>query len=293
MVAHDSAVQSLSIQEYFEDMDIYTHHLATWPRSRLESAIRRRAQTTYLGQGLVLARILGRFKMFLRSSDRGFACHLMLDGFWEMWLTQFLASQIRAGMTVVDVGANFGYYTLLFADAVGEAGRVIAVEPNPDTAALLRETVNLNGYAKRTRIVPYALSSVDGSAWLYTPDGEPKNATLVEGPGCPGGHTIEVSTLTLDEVALEYPRIDLIKIDAEGSEVNIIAGMRQLVARDRPMIVLEFNAARYKEPRDLLDTLLGFYGGFQEISFNGEISTVDIADVTDPRSVEDRLLLFR
>ena len=274
-------------------MDIYTDHLATWSRSKLESAIRRRVQATYLGEGLVLARILGRPKMFLRSSDRGFACHLMLDGFWEMWLTQFLASQIKPGMTVVDVGANFGYYTLLFADAVGEVGRVIAVEPNPDTVALLRETVNLNGYEKRTRIVPYALGSVGGSAWLYTPDGEPKNATLVEGPGCPGGHTIEVSTLTLDEVALEYPKIDLIKIDAEGSEVNIIAGMGQLMARDRPMIVLEFNAARYKEPQGLLDTLLGFYGGFQEISLNGEILSIDIADVTDPRSAEDRLLLFR
>src|SRR5258707_8071492 len=131
-------------------MEIYQEHLETWPRHRLEDAIRRRVQTAYLGDGLVLARILGRQKILLNGSDRGFACHLMLDGFWEMWLTQFLAGQVKPGMTVVDVGANFGYYTVLFADAVGDAGRVIAVEPNPDAAALLRETVLLNGYAPRT-----------------------------------------------------------------------------------------------------------------------------------------------
>src|SRR5260370_19641668 len=96
-------------------MDLYSDQLATWARQRLEKAIRRQVQTVYLGNGLVLARILGRFKIFLRTDDRGFACHLMLDGFWEMWLTQFLARSIRSGMTVIDVGANFGYYTVLFA----------------------------------------------------------------------------------------------------------------------------------------------------------------------------------
>jgi FkbM family methyltransferase len=273
-------------------VDIYTHHLATWPRSRLEAAIKRRVQTAYLGDGVILARILGRHKIFLRSSDRGFGCHVMLDGFWEMWLTQFLAAHVKPGMTVVDVGANFGYYTLLFADAVGGSGRVIAVEPNPDAAALLQETVLLNGYASRTRIVPHALSNVSGTARLYAPDGEPKNASIVEHPDLPGGRTYDVSTVALDKIALEHPRIDLVKIDAEGSEVAIIAGMQQLITRDRPMIVLEFNAARYPDPRAFLDTLLVRYGSCKEISLDGETRPVDLAVVTDPRWSEDRLLLF-
>ena len=273
-------------------MDLYPHHLATWKRPILEAAIRKRVQTAYLGDGVVLARVLGRHKMFLRSSDRGFAGHVMLDGFWEMWLTQFLARRVKPGMTVVDVGANFGYYTLLLADAVGELGHVIAVEPNPDAVALLRETVLLNGYASRTRIVPHALSSVAGSAWLYAPDGEPKNAAIVEQAALPGGSTTEVSTLTLDEVALQYPKIDLVKIDAEGGEVGIIAGMQQVIARDRPMIVLEFNAARYANRKALLDGLLAHYGEFKEIFLSGEVGTVDAAVVIDPRSAEDRLLLF-
>ena len=54
--------------------------------------------------------------------------------------------------------------------------------------------------------------------------------------------------MTLDELALRYPRVDIVKIDAEGGEVGIVAGMQRLIARDRPTIVLEFNAARYSRP---------------------------------------------
>jgi FkbM family methyltransferase len=273
-------------------MDLYPHHLATWSRPILEAAIRRRVQTAYLGDGLVLARILGRHKIFLRSADRGFACHLMLDGFWEVWLTQFLARTLKPGMTVIDVGANFGYYTLLCGDAVGETGHVIAVEPNPDAAALLGETVVLNGHAARTRIVPHALGAAAGRAWLYAPDGEPKNAALVDRADLPGGRTVEVSTLTLDEIGLERSKVDLVKIDAEGGELAIVAGMQQLIAHDRPTVVLEFNAARYPDPRAFLDGLLTAYGTARELALDGAILPLDIASVTDQTKLQDRLLLF-
>ena len=273
-------------------MDLYPEHLATWPRPTVEAAIRRRVQTAYLGDGLVLARILGRHKIFLRSSDRGFACHLMLDGFWEMWLTQFLARHVTPGMTVVDVGANFGYYTLLMGDLVGAAGQVIAVEPNPEAASLLQETVLLNGHRTRTRVVPHALGASAGRGWLYAPDGEPKNAALVDVEHLPGGRTVEVSTLTLDEVVLPYAKVDLVKIDAEGGEQGIVAGMRQLIARDRPAIVLEFNAARYADPRRFLDELLATYGTARELSLDGTLLPLDRISVLDQTSLEDRILLF-
>jgi len=273
-------------------MDLYPHHLANWPRTRLEAAIRRRVQTAYLGDSLVLARILGRHKIFLRSSDRGFACHVMLDGFWEMWLTQFLARHVKLGMTVIDVGANFGYYTLLLGDAVGETGHVIAVEPNPDAAALLRETVLLNGHGTRTRVVPHALGATAGHGWLYSPDGEPKNATLVDRKDLPGGRTINVKTLTLDEIALPCKKVNLVKIDAEGGEIAIAAGMRQLIARDRPMIALEFNPARYADPRGFLTEMLASYGTARELSLDGDLLPLDKMAVLDQTNREDRILIF-
>lgn len=273
-------------------MDLYPHHLASWPRTRLETAIRRRVQTAYLGEGVVLARILGRHKIFLRSSDRGFACHVMLDGFWEIWLTQFLACHVKPGMTVVDVGANFGYFTLLLGDAVGESGHVIAVEPNPNAVALLQESVLLNGHGQRTRIVPHALGATAGQGKLYFPYGEPKNAALVDREDLPGGRTIDVTTLTLDEVALPCKKVDLVKIDAEGGEIAIVAGMRQLIARDRPTITLEFNPARYVDPRGFLDEMLASYGKALELSLDGALLPLDRTAVLDQTNREDRILIF-
>lgn len=273
-------------------MDLYPNHLATLPRRTLERAIRWRVQTAYLGNGLVLARVLGRHKMFLRSSDRGFACHVMLDGFWEMWLTQFLARTVKPGMRVVDVGANYGYYTLLMGDAVGEAGQVIAVEPNPDAAVLLAESVTLNGFASRTYLVPQALGAAEGTALLFAPDGEPKNALLVSHAGLPGGQTQEVLVTTLDALALAGPRVDLIKIDAEGAEQAIVAGMQGVLARDRPTLVLEYNAARYADPDGFLDGLLAVYGDARELTGDGHLVPLDRVSVTDQGPRLDRLLVF-
>ena len=115
--------------------------LAEMGRDDAEAAIRARSQAVALGDGRILARVLGRNKMFLLANDHGFAAHVMLDGFWESWITLFFARNVRPGMTVIDVGANFGYYTCVFADAVGASGRVIAIEPAPVTARLLRDTV--------------------------------------------------------------------------------------------------------------------------------------------------------
>ena len=274
-------------------MDLYPHHLATWSRQRVEAAIRRRVQTAYLGAGVVLARVLGRHKIFLRSADLGFACHLMLDGFWEIWLTQYLASCVKSGMTVIDVGANYGYYTLLLADAVGETGRVIAVEPNPDAVALLLQSVQLNGHAGRVHIVPHALSAGAGKRLLYVPAAEPKNATLVDRADLSGGRTVEVCTVTLDEIALSYPKVDLVKIDAEGSEQEIVAGMSGLIARDRPMLVLEYNAARYANPRAFLDELLAAYNTAEELELTGDIVPINVDSVANSGNRYDRLLLFR
>jgi FkbM family methyltransferase len=216
----------------------------------------------------------------------------MLDGFWEMWLTQFLARQVKSGMRVIDVGANFGYFTLLLGDAVGASGRVVAVEPNPETASLLRESVALNGHAGRTRIVDKALSDATGTAWLFSPESEPKNATVVGRPNMPGGRTFEIPTVALDDIALDGPRVDLVKIDAEGAEVSIVQGMRRLIERDRPMIVLEFNPSRYAEPSHFLDEMLASYGSARQLAFDGTIVPLDRDAVLDRSNLEDRILLF-
>ena len=208
-------------------LNLSSADLASGDRGTVERAIRDRVQTLYLGDGVMLARVLGRHKMFLHTSDRGFACHVAMDGFWESWITQFFARTLKPGMVAVDVGANYGYYTLLFGDAVTASGQVVAVEPNPRAARLLRESVLLNGMAARTRVHEVAAGPPGlTESRLFVPSGEPKNAQLVEHDGYPGGDVVTVPVATLDALTADFARVDLVKIDAEGAEVGIIAGMQ-------------------------------------------------------------------
>jgi FkbM family methyltransferase len=271
--------------------DLHVSELGTMSRADAELAIRERVRTVYLGDKCVLARVLGRQKLFLSTDDTGFGCNVMLDGYWEIWLTQFFARTVKPGMTVIDVGANFGYYSILFGEAVGPRGHVIAVEPVPATAAMLTRSIALNGYTGTTTIVQAALGQEPaGHAHLIIPGNEPKNATVIAA-AAPG--SFEVPLTNLDTLALHRDRVDLIKIDAEGAEIEILAGMRQLIERHAPAVMLEFNAARY--PDRAVAFLASLRRQFQRIrmlDFDGELKTVSDSQLLDASSNEDWLLFL-
>lgn len=257
-------------------------------RSDAEDAIRARVQTVYLGDHRVLTRILGRSKLFLSTLDVGFAGHVMLDGFWEMWLTQFFAQRVRPGMTVIDVGANAGYYTVLFGDAVGSQGQVVAVEPVPSTVALLKQSVALNGHASYTHIAAVALGREPaGEAFMVLPEGEPKNAAVVQ-QDVPGA--IRVPCTNLDMLVRDLERVDLIKIDAEGAEEDIVAGMSELLARHKPSVLLEFNAARSRDAAGFVAHLRRSFRTLQHLDFHGQLQPISDSMLLDTSSREDILL---
>jgi len=271
---------------------LYPSDLASLERADLEQRILERAQAVYLGDGIALARVLTRYKMLLHTSDRGFAGHLMLDGFWEIWLTKFFARTLKPGMRVVDIGANYGYYTCLFADIVTPSGGVLAVEPNPTAVSLLRQTLSLNGLDGHTQMVEAALGSqADGIANLIVPDGEPKNAHLREGDGY-GSAALTVQLTSLDHLAKSFGHIDVVKIDAEGSEVDIVAGMANLLRTAPPTLVLEFNTKRCADPAGFLAGLLEIYGEVSAIDFDSEAKPVAMDTLLTTNHGEDWLLLF-
>ncbi len=250
----------------------------------------------YLGDHTALCRVLGSYKIYLDTNDTGFGCHVLLDGFWEMWLTIFFARHVQPGMTVIDVGANFGYYTLLFGSLVGPKGRVFAVEPNPAVLPKLRRSVNLNGLAGRTTIVEAAAGAVDEDETnLYVPDGEPKNSTVVprpEGLAAGSDRVYKVRRVRLDGLAATVPRIDLVKIDAEGAEQDVIAGLEGILRRDRPSLLAEFNPGKRADAAGFLETLGAPYDRMRYIDFEANPTQVTPRQVLDDRSGEDWLLLF-
>lgn len=270
--------------------------IANTDRYELEPITRRHAQSIFLGDHLALCRVLGRYKVFVDTRDVGFAGHLMLDGYWEMWLTTFVARTAKPGMVVADIGANFGYYTLLLADIVGGDGRVIAVEPNPTITSTLRRSVDLNGFGDRTTILAAAAGrSSEGYCDLYVPATEPKNATIVSDgfkADPAAGMVHRVPRIKIDDAIARYGRCDFVKIDAEAAEEDIIAGMLETIEKFRPKLVVEYNARRYKEPKKFLEQLLHCYGKVEVINYSGQAEKVGVDEIVSREFGEDRLLYF-
>jgi FkbM family methyltransferase len=268
-----------------------------WRSKRtLEALCRARTQSAYVGENEALCRILGRYKLYLDTRDSGLCAHLMLDGFWEMGLTMHMARTVRAGMTAIDVGANFGYYTILLGALVGDTGHVFAVEPAPATAALMRRSVELNGFQKFTTVVEAAAgASESAERLLHVPPREPKNAQLVASADVvdsAGGTVHRVAELRLDALLADRRRVDYVKIDAEGAEEAVVAGTLATLRRDRPALVLEFNAARARDPDRLLAILCEIYGGPRYLDLQGNLCPATTAQLCAQWVGSDWLLVF-
>ncbi len=269
-------------------------HIQRYPRHALERACRATAQPCYLGDGVALGRVLGRYKAFLDTSDRGFASHVLLDGFWEIELTRFIAKRLRPGMVVADVGANFGYYSLLMADLVGADGHLVAIEPNPGAARMVRRSLELNGFAGRSAVLTAAAGAQAGEAFLFVPEGEPKNARVVATQAGAATEPERQATpvVALDEILAGYARVDFLKIDTEGSEEQVIAGLSRVIERFRPEIVLEFNPGRCQDPAGFLTRLRASYPVLRVIDAEGVDAAAADAALLDQNDEEDRLIFL-
>lgn len=223
-------------------------------RSRRDNQrqIRQLCANAYLGDHTSLCRVLGRYKMFVDTRDVGLATHLLLDGFWEMWLTEALSAAVKPGMVVADIGANLGYYSLLMADLVEAGGVVHAFEPNPTVADLMWKSCDVNGFGDRVRLHRDPLGCEDGKpVGLIVPAAEPKNAHVTPHLDAPGA--IALTTRRFDAIP-DLLDVDVIKIDAEAAEYDIWRGMTGRLDRtDKSLtIFMEFASTRYEDPDGFL-----------------------------------------
>ena len=158
---------------------------------------------------------------------------------------------VRPGSTAVDVGAGVGLYSYGFAKF---CARVEAFEPNPQSAAIIRA----HGH-KRIAVHPEALSSEAGTTDLFLPSDKagthPSAVTLERRDG--SGQRIKVTTATLDSFA--FTDVSLLKIDVEGHERKVLRGARELLRRERPVLMVEVEQRHLDVPiMDVLDEIVGF-----------------------------------
>jgi FkbM family methyltransferase len=147
----------------------------------------------------------------------------------------FMSEHVRPGAIVYDLGANIGYFTLVAASLVGRQGRVLAYEPAPAIASVLRRNVALNGLEGQVTVVEAAVSHADG-AGPFDPSANDQSGRL-------GGGPLRVRTVSLDsEVRRGAPVPDFLKIDVEGAELAALQGMRATLEARLPIVVCEIHA---------------------------------------------------
>ena len=266
-------------------------------RGAMEAAIRARCQAVPLDPYTILCRVLGRYKFLVDSRDLGLAPHLLLDGYWETWCTEFMLRRIRPGQVAWDVGANLGYYAVLMADLVGAEGRVLALEPNPRLADLCAKSLALNGFWHRAEVKRLAAAGASGETLRFrTALSDPKNGRLVAGVSPARGDwdddTMEIAVhgTRLDD--LTDGAVDFLKIDVEGAEEQVWAGMQGLLDRSPGItVLLEFNALRCKAPARMLAEVAARFP-LRELGLDATVAPVTAEEIL-PRTEDTLLVLTR
>ncbi len=169
---------------------------------------------------------------------------------------RFVRRLLQPGQKVIDIGANYGVYTLSMAKKVGTTGHVWAFEPTSTTAGFLKQGIVANGFGQVT-VEQTAVSSASGTAQLSL-QREPELNSIVHGESSAAASET-VPLVTLDECMDRYQwtDIELVKIDAEGEECNIVKGGRRFFADLAPLVQYELRKGvedlNYQLIRDFAD----------------------------------------
>jgi FkbM family methyltransferase len=163
--------------------------------------------------------------------------------YYEPDVRALLLHLLKPGRTFIDCGANIGYFSVQAGGLVGRDGNVIAIEANPVTYELLERNLKKNGFG-----IPIhcALSSRRGEVELFVPsDGDVYSSLRADGlvKNSVSYQSISVQSRTLDEVveSLGLKRVDVIKIDVEGAELEVLSSAANVLNRYRPVVIVEYS----------------------------------------------------
>jgi len=191
--------------------------------------------------GDALVRALSLIRRFRVPEDKVLSAYKirMLTGRYEASTLAVCKKLARPGMTIFDIGAHAGYFTLAFARLAGPDGQVYAFEPHPNTFKLLQSNAARSGLPNMV-LKRLAISNAEGSATLYDA-GLSMGHSLVKEKSHVAEFTAETTTLDAFVKQHRLSNIGLIKMDAEGAEMEILDGMRMLAREaDRLAVILEF-----------------------------------------------------
>jgi FkbM family methyltransferase len=268
------------------------NHVGELNREQFEKICTQHVKSIFLGDHLLLCKILGRYKIYLDSRDIGITANVLMDGFWESWVTKFIVQVVKPGDVCIDAGANFGYYSVLLAELAGRSGKVVAVEPNAYLCKLLSFTSAVNDH--HFDISQKALSNETGELTLSVPLHFWGGGTIRKEKVDDHITTETVKVETLDNLADQFglSRIDFIKMDCEGVEPLIFRGMEKTLKNNPQLkMVMEYSPFMYKDTRAFTELLFSRFA-VGEITSESTVRDFTENDVEYLMNLSDHIDLF-
>lgn len=250
-----------------------------------EAALARAANRYfYLGPELALVRLNCGHLLYVDPMDEHVSANIIVHGYWEAWVHRVVLGLLKPGARVIEVGANLGYYTVTMAGAVGASGSITALEANPRLVGMVTRSLNLNGFASRSKVVPKAALDQPGSVNFVVSRSNSGGGFVSLWDHVPyeDGQMLKIEAVRIDD--LDSSHVDMIRIDAEGSEAFILRGAEAtLKANPDIVICMEWSvvqiASRTSVP-EFVAWLSGLGFRFWRIEFNSSLAPVMAKDLS-------------
>ena len=179
-------------------------------------------------------------------------------GVYERYESELFRSKAKTDMTIIDIGANLGYYTAIASRRAGERGLVIAFEPEPNFFKILSRNISRNNM-KNAICFEIAVAEKNGLTNLYLSNENKGHNSIIRSEELKT--STQVKTTTLDDFLFyqKITKVDIIKMDIEGAEILALEGMKNTLIKHLPLLFLEFSPHSIiklnRNPADFLSTL--------------------------------------
>lgn len=189
----------------------------------------------------------------------------------ETYMVELFLCRLKAGMTIVDIGAHLGQYTLLAASRVGPNGQVFAFEPHPRTFRFLQSNIERNGLISVVSAFPLAISDRSGEVVLHADLIQSDFTSLTQVRDISDTEAVRIQMTRLDTIH-EDLCLDIVKVDVEGAELLVLDGMHESLRKSRergkaPVLFIESNSEALKRsgasPEEMKSVLL--QSGFSSV----------------------------
>jgi FkbM family methyltransferase len=203
-----------------------------------------------------LAVIKTGYDILVIPDDLGISLELSVYGIHEPITTEMISRKLKKGMVCVDIGANIGYYALLESKKVGQYGKVIAIEPSPISFSYLEKNLK-SRHQSKYETYNFACSNNDTtSCFLISSKSNMSKIVKETDKVLNGTKKIFVTTKKLDSILLKNEsKIDFLRMDIEGNELNVILGAKNIIKKFKPIIQLEMHShiLGYSNTKTLLE----------------------------------------